>query len=401
MKKSLRRVILFCSAALALNTPLNSQIVSQKAESADYCAGVKFVEKDRLVVIEVESVTPGSGWRGESLINGFTGANYARWDDGNRYNSPGSGLTQYKIKIKNPGIYHFRWHSKIMNGTDPTQSNDSWLRIPDAADFFAKNGSSVKYPNGGKFIQSDVVTNGSSSNGWMKVYSSGTTSWTWSCRTSDHDAHEIYAAFDTAGVYTVQISGRSENHAIDRFVLFVDSAYSIAQATDKSFDETLCADADQTYVLTVNHGRGGGNFAQDTTVNIVANNAPSNMVFEKWTGDTVTIADIDSAATTITIPSSDVNITATYKDVPGTGVFDTNVSKLKIFPNPAKGDFVIDLKTFKNPVIKIYSLTGDVVYQTYTYAGKYYVKDHKLPSGPYLIHVSDQHIKATSLLVIQ
>ena len=233
------------------------------------------------------------------------------------------------------------------------------------------------------------------------MYSSGTTSWTWSCRTSDHDPHEIYASFDTAGVYTVQISGRSENHAIDRFVLFVDTTYSIAMATDTSLEETLCANADQTYVLTVNLGKGGGNYAQDSIINIVADNAPLNKVFEKWTGDTITIADIYSASTTITIPNSDVDITATYKDIAGTAVLETNTSKLKIFPNPALGDFYIDLKAFRNPVLKIISLTGNVVYQSDICSGKYYVNDHELQSGTYLIYVSDQHLHSTKILVVQ
>jgi hypothetical protein len=103
MKMSHRRVFFCCSAALVLNTAVFSQTPGQKADSTDNCQGVKFVEKDQLVVVEVESVTPGSGWRGESLTNGFTGASYLRWDAGNRFNSPGFGLTQYKIKINNPG----------------------------------------------------------------------------------------------------------------------------------------------------------------------------------------------------------------------------------------------------------------------------------------------------------
>ena len=127
-----------------------------------------------------------------------------------------------------------------MTGTSTTDSNDSWLKIPDADDFFAKNGTSIKYPKGGKFVQSNVVVEGSSTNGWMKVYCSGTTAWTWSCRTSDSDAHEIYATFNKAGAYTVQISARSKGHAVDRFVLFQDSKYTVAQATNKALAETRC-----------------------------------------------------------------------------------------------------------------------------------------------------------------
>ncbi|MFW5877749.1 MAG: T9SS type A sorting domain-containing protein [bacterium] len=215
------------------------------------CHIAPFKELNNIVVVEVESVPPGSGWTKEYSADGFTGDAYYRWTGGNLFNSPGNGLTEYKIYIAHPGTYHFRWHSKIMHGSDPTESNDSWLRIPDAYDFFAKKGSSVKYPRGGKFIQSNTIVNGSSSNGWMKVYSSGTTNWTWSCRTSDHDPHEIYATFQEAGVYTVQISGRSNNHAIDRFVLFKDSEYTVSEATSKDLAETRCGPIDEWPEYTV------------------------------------------------------------------------------------------------------------------------------------------------------
>lgn len=199
-----------------------------------------FEEEDGLLVVEMESVAKAAGWEEDNSMTGYTGDSYYEWNGGDHFSNPGNGVIEYQIKINNPGTYHFRWHNKIMHGTSTTESNDSWLRIPDADDFFAKNGSSVKYPNGGMFVQSDEVVNGASSDGWMKVYCSGTTAWTWSARTSDHDAHEIYATFDDAGVYTIQISGRSNHHAIDRFVLFKDSEYSVEEATDLANEETTC-----------------------------------------------------------------------------------------------------------------------------------------------------------------
>ena len=38
--------------------------------------------------------------------------------------------------------------------------------------------------------------------------------------TNDHDPFNIYVEFDSAGIYTVEISGRSDGHAIDRMVLY-------------------------------------------------------------------------------------------------------------------------------------------------------------------------------------
>jgi|GEM_PF-4570957 len=78
------------------------------------------------------------------------------------------------------------------------------------------------------------------------------------------------------------------------------------------------------YVLTVNSGTGGGNFAQGATVTITANAAPSGKVFDKWTtSDGVTFANANNASTTFTMPAKNVTVTATYKDTPK-GIFGTN-----------------------------------------------------------------------------
>jgi len=66
------------------------------------------------------------------------------------------------------------------------------------------------------------------------------------------------------------------------------------------------------YALTVNSGTGGGTYTQGTVVNIAANAAPSGTTFDKWTGGVATVADPSAAATTITMPASDAEVTATY-----------------------------------------------------------------------------------------
>jgi hypothetical protein len=50
-------------------------------------------------------------------------------------------------------------------------------------------------------------------------------------------------------------------------------------------------------------------------VPIAADAAPSGKTFDKWTGDTAGIADVNAASTTITIPAANAAITATYKDI--------------------------------------------------------------------------------------
>jgi len=51
------------------------------------------------------------------------------------------------------------------------------------------------------------------------------------------------------------------------------------------------------------------------TLGLAAAAAPEGQIFDKWTGDVANIANLSSATTTITMPASNVSITATYKNI--------------------------------------------------------------------------------------
>lgn len=184
-----------------------------------------FLEQDGLIVVDMESLNSSEGWEfktGDGAIGG-----YFEWTGSRNSNNPGDGLITLKVAISNPGTYRFIWRSSFREGTDPTESNDSWLRIL-ANNFygFRSNNDSIVCP-GGQLNSNRCIgpePNGSSRDGWFKVYRSGGSafSWDWIASTSDNNAHQVYADFDTIGEYEIQISGRSRHHAIDRFVLFRD-----------------------------------------------------------------------------------------------------------------------------------------------------------------------------------
>lgn len=192
-----------------------------------------YVEQDGLVVIEAESIA-ANGWVVQSAAAGYSGSGYISWEQGNQMNNPGQGLISVPIRITNPGTYRFEWRNKVGEGSNATESNDSWLRFDDADDFFGrKSNGSVVYPKGrGK----SPNPNGSSSEGWFKVYSSGALDWKWSTRTSDNDAHDIFVTFNRPGVYTMEISARSQHHFIDRIVLHREAD----NPRDLSNPETPC-----------------------------------------------------------------------------------------------------------------------------------------------------------------
>jgi hypothetical protein len=72
-----------------------------------------------------------------------------------------------------------------------------------------------------------------------------------------------------------------------------------------------------TYLVTVNNGTGGGEFAADVTVTVTADIPQAGMVFDKWIVNAggVTLADMYDSETTFIMPAEEVTITATYKPI--------------------------------------------------------------------------------------
>jgi len=187
---------------------------------SETCECEEFVPK----VIEVDAcaTTLIGEWKKRTTITDYTGEGYIVWE--------GPGLTwtgnigevgklTYTIIVEKPGTYLFQWRSYIAKiaDVDPwAEHNDSWLKFPDADDFFAKKGGSTLYPSGSGQTPNPAGENG---NGFFKVYMNDVDKWSLISSTSDNDAHQIYITFNEAKAYTVEIAARSNFHAIDSFKL--------------------------------------------------------------------------------------------------------------------------------------------------------------------------------------
>ncbi len=209
-----------------------------------------YIESGGLVVIEAESaIIDGTDWQVDSTLTGFSNLGYIVWKGNDFFNLPGRGVLTYKIRITETGRYRFVWKSRITQGSSFTDFNDSWLRIADADHFYGQKGNGdIVYPKGSNQDpieessgQGSTVPEGAGSNGWFKVYMNTVGSWHWRATTSDNDPHQIYVVFDEAGDYTIEISGRSFGHGIDRFILFNDN-FDFANVTNDSreLSEVMC-----------------------------------------------------------------------------------------------------------------------------------------------------------------
>ncbi len=205
-------------------------------------------EENGILNIEVESSSyKTTFWRVRDEIPGFSGEGYLKWEGADYFNEPGNGLLSFKIRVTKAGTYRFVWRSYITEGHDATEFNDSWLRIADADHFYGqKPDGHIVYPRGSlqdpipeSEGQGNTSPVGSSSEGWFKIYMNTVDAWDWLSSTSDHDAHAIYAVFKEPGDYTVEISGRSKGHGIDKFVLFhshssANDAFNLGEPSEVS-----------------------------------------------------------------------------------------------------------------------------------------------------------------------
>jgi len=69
------------------------------------------------------------------------------------------------------------------------------------------------------------------------------------------------------------------------------------------------------YELTVIGGIGGGAYTNGTAVTITSDAPTAHHQFFRWTGDTNTVADVFSSSTTLSMPSTNVFVTATYTPI--------------------------------------------------------------------------------------
>ena len=226
---------------LTVDTEPDNAPTAPTAPSEDCRAD--FVEENGIAVIEAESAPSiAQGWTKRSNIGGYTGDSYLEWTGSNHFKTPGNGTLTYKIYIGTTGTYRFQWRNRIAVGTNNTEHNDGWLRFPDATDFYGKSGSSIVYPHGtGK----NPNPKGAGSDGWLKLYTNQINTWSWDANTSDHDAHQVYVEFSSPGVYTMEISGRSFGHAIDRVVLS-HSSINATDAQSTGLAETICVGSTPT-----------------------------------------------------------------------------------------------------------------------------------------------------------
>ena len=222
-----------------------------------------------VLVIEAEDLGLSEQWQVDASESGATGSGYIRWTGASQNNNPGVGVIEADLFLTQAGRYRVQWRSRIGMGSDTTEHNDTWMRFPDADDFYGLRieGAleSRRYPRptcedttlmtmiassprlsevhagrpSSPEVGSAACPNGSTKDGWLKVYCSGAADWKWSTFTSDSDGHDIVLEAGQPGVYQLELSARADFHLIDRIVVHQE-AVDDAVALDLALPSTPC-----------------------------------------------------------------------------------------------------------------------------------------------------------------
>ena len=311
--RQLARLLFFflCTCVLA---PLAAQVT---ADSCDF----DFAEVDGRIIIEAEDLdVAGTEWAIEAVEPGFSGTGHLTWEGGDFFNGTNAGLhgvVEARIRITTPGKYRFQWRSAATGGST-TDRNDSWVKFPDADDFYGEKANGERtYPRG-ETRGRTPNPEGASGNGWFKVYVNNL-AWAFTTSTGDNaDGRPIFAEFDEAGVYTFQLSGRSEGHQIDRIVIYRVGA---ANPLDLNLPPTNCDDGstpDTVRVNGVDLSPGAAVRAPGQNVRLVASYTPANVTVRtlNWASSDATIASVDQTGLVEALAPGQVTITATSPDGP-------------------------------------------------------------------------------------
>ncbi len=99
------------------------------------------------------------------------------------------------------------------------------------------------------------------------------------------------------------------------YYYFIRGAMNNSGTSQTWFSTSAVGYAAQTTAcnLTVENGTGSGQYENGTVVAIIANPPADGMKFDKWTGDTTYVADVNASESTITMPAAHITVKATYK----------------------------------------------------------------------------------------
>ena len=182
-----------------------------------------YVEVDGALMMEAEHLEPenaADGWNQEAQDP----LKYIKWTGAECTGDPSAcggknGLRTARFMISETGTYRFFMRSKQPDDNSLKDGNDVWVKIID------ENNQCIKFDT-----RFDCT--------WISMAQKTPSDWTWDTQIGDEGSNPIRAAiqFFDPGFYKLQISGRSKEFCIDKFVLYEEVKFEDLQDKVGTFD---------------------------------------------------------------------------------------------------------------------------------------------------------------------
>lgn len=155
------------------------------------------------------------------------------------------------------------------------------------------------------------------------------------------------------------------------------------------------------YDLNVTNGSGSGSYNAGTIVEIAADAPAADKVFDQWIGNVVHVADINSANTTVAMPSDEVNLTAAYSNITSLVEKFNLKSQMKVYPNPASKQLTLKMDDAGLYSLNLFNSQGQLRGQWNDLSGTVHINCAHYPEGLYFLEIVNgpQLFKEKVLLV--
>jgi len=158
------------------------------------------------------------------------------------------------------------------------------------------------------------------------------------------------------------------------------------------------------YSLLVNGGSGSGIYDANEIIPIIADEASEGMEFDSWLVNSggAFIADPKATTTSLTMPTIDVYVTATYKDtLTGTYHLNSREKDVRIYPNPSQGLFQLVIpEKVRQSKYEVYNSMGRLVKTGYLENNIASIDMNGSSKGTYILRLITREKVYTELLIV-
>jgi hypothetical protein len=213
------------SEEMILEDPPTEEELQEEEKPKEPVETCNITDKDGYLIIEAESFDLKGNWRVKEDVKA-SGGKYIEYHGWNSYAAPNSDH-EISVSFYVPDTKHYlvKWYMRQPDEAEGDKSNDAWIYFEGNYGKAYVNDASITLEHFEKFVSRGKGEFAYGGN--LDLHNPKSSSW-------------LTVQFPEAGVYTVKISGRSEDFQLDKIVLSTHGTnYDETEEVSKTLTETI------------------------------------------------------------------------------------------------------------------------------------------------------------------